>query len=223
MKISAYIDGFNLYHALHNEFGKTAKYLKWLDIKKLVSAYIQKNDELLDVFFFSANPLHQTPDTQNTHKTYLAALKATGIKYVEGNFKKKYLICRNCHKQYMTHEEKESDVNLAIYIIKDAYEKISDKIIVITNDSDIAPAVAMAKKINPNLKIKIITPPLPADNSKHPSMALLEAAGQFNIHKGQKYRLPSIITKNILEHCRLPEKLNYLNENISCPEKYKIK
>jgi uncharacterized LabA/DUF88 family protein len=224
MRISAYIDGFNLYHAIHNEFNKSKKYLKWLDVKRLALAYTdQKNDQLIGVFFFSAYPHHQKPDTQNTHALYTAALQATGVNYVEGNFKKKYPVCKNCRKQYTTYEEKESDVNLAIYIVKDAYEKISDKIIVITNDSDIAPAIMLARKINPALKVKIITPPLPADKSKLPALALLEAAGQATTHRGQVYRHPTIINENIIARCRLPEILKLGERQIFCPDKYRIR
>jgi uncharacterized LabA/DUF88 family protein len=223
MRVSAYIDGFNLYHAIHAKFDKSKKYLKWLDIKKLVSAYIdQKNDVIVSVVFFSAFPNHQRPETRNTHNIYVQALKSTGIKYIEGNFKQKYLRCKNCRTTYIAHEEKESDVNLAIYIVKDAYENISDKIIVITNDSDIAPALTMAKKVNPSLKIKIITPPLPDDNHKKTSHALLEAAGQTDRVRGKNFRHPIVIKETILARCRLPEVICFNGLNISCPNKYKL-
>lgn len=52
MRVSAYIDGFNLYHAID----ATRRHeLKWLDLRRLCEVYAPRPDhELIAVNYFSA-------------------------------------------------------------------------------------------------------------------------------------------------------------------------
>jgi len=58
-----------------------------------------------------------------------------------------------------TYEEKETDVNLGIYLVKGALKKEYNHAIIVTNDTDLVPAIKMALNENPNITISILTPP----------------------------------------------------------------
>lgn len=231
VKVSFYVDGYNLFHGLDKAFPDFKKYLKWLDIHKMFqNEFMNKADsELVDVFYFSATPSHLSQNTLDTHNAYKLALENSGVKYIGGKFKLKTKThkCPNCKNvaTYQEHEEKESDVNLALYILRDAYEKISDKLFVVTNDSDISPAIRMALQINPKLKIRVLTPPLGiGTNGKTymPNWDLLEACNQTRISShGQKIRKPLIIKEIHCSNNLFPEKIIATDgKEIVCPEKY---
>lgn len=61
--------------------------------------------------------------------------------------------------KWKKHEEKETDVNISIYMVRDAIKGSYDKFILITNDTDIVPAVKMARAENNALQFKLLTPP----------------------------------------------------------------
>jgi hypothetical protein len=76
-----------------------------------------------------------------------------------GRFKDKPRECNHCHTRWTSHEEKETDVNIAIHLIKDAFEKQFDRAIVISADSDLVPAVDMAKNHDRTRNIDVVAPP----------------------------------------------------------------
>ena len=63
-----------------------------------------------------------------------------------GKYLKKEIVCRKCGYQIRTYEEKESDVRIATQIVADAYKKKGDVAIVVSADSDMIPAVELAKE-----------------------------------------------------------------------------
>ncbi len=67
-------------------------------------------------------------------------------------------------------EEKGSDVNLASYLLTDIWRGICDCAVVVTNDSDIAGALDLAKRYN-QVRIGLITPA-----KRHPSWQLKKYA-----------------------------------------------
>src|SRR5690606_10329608 len=159
-KVSVFIDGYNLYHAVHSLNNPR---LKWVNPQLFCKFFIQGGTEAIQrVKFFTAPPDHMPVDVQERYKAFTSALLHYGIEIIEGNFKRKLITFRKDGESFThpTHEEKESDVNLALAILEDAYEGISDKLLIITNDSDIAPAIRIAKQKRPSLHINIVTPPL---------------------------------------------------------------
>ncbi|MDX2074743.1 MAG: NYN domain-containing protein [Alphaproteobacteria bacterium] len=239
MQISAYIDGYNLYHAVDDlciqrniEGQIIARYdkhfLKWLDIRKLVLRYIKpdQGQELVDIYYFSAFATHISESKVKRHKSYIAALKQRNIHFIEGQFK--YVGMKWVKREDGTfilresYEEKESDVNLAIAIVRDAILKIVDKAIIITNDSDIAPAIRMAKQLNPLWKATVITPPLGVGRTVN--HGLLEAAQQLKTNRsGQVFRESKILSEATLMECQFPDQIITSDGSvIKRPTKYKI-
>jgi len=92
-RVVVFVDGFNLYHAIDDldrdpktrRPTNTKHYLKWLDIWSLSKALIHpKNDVLVGGYYFSAYAGWINQDAQDRHRTYVAALKSSGIKDVMG-------------------------------------------------------------------------------------------------------------------------------------------
>jgi uncharacterized LabA/DUF88 family protein len=158
-KVAVYVDGFNLYHGLKN---LKKPHLKWLNLRSLAEKFINRSSETIEkVYYFSAIATHMDNDTVQRHKTYIEALEANGVEFVGGNFKKKWLQYKNNHIEikWKKHEEKETDVHISIYMVRDAMKKKFDKFILVTNDTDIVPAVKMARSENSALRFKLLTPP----------------------------------------------------------------
>ncbi len=140
------VDGFNLYHAIKNLNARGANnYLKWIDIRALAEQFLPKADyEIVGIKYFSAFAVHR-PDAYRRHRAFVAALECTGVRAIMGKFKEKDRICFDCGSKWKAHEEKETDVNIAIHALNGAHRNEYDTAIFVTADSDIAPAVRMIK------------------------------------------------------------------------------
>ena len=169
LKVSVFIDGFNLYHAI-DDLGKHQ--LKWLDLRKLSEQFAPKPDfTITAVFYFSAYAYWRR-DAQVRHREYVKALKATGVTPIMGKFKEKDRSCRKCGHSWKDHEEKETDVNIATYILREAYKDSYDILLLISADSDLAPAIRLVKKDFPEKRTRVIFPP-----SRGYSWDLVDAVG----------------------------------------------
>ena len=155
-KVICFIDGFNLYHAIDN-----LKYphLKWVNLRSLAKVFIRpKSQVLLDVYYFSAYA-DWLPASKKRHIQYVKALETSGVTIVMGKFKAKDRRCPKCSVKWVGHEEKESDANIALHILNLANKDAYDHAFLISNDSDLAPAIRMVLSNFPNKKITSIVPP----------------------------------------------------------------
>ncbi len=153
-RVIAFVDGFNLYHSLH-EKPKYRKY-KWLNIRKLIELYVPPK-ELKDVYYFTALTLW-SPNKVARHKLLIKALEQTGINVIYGEFRKRDRYCPNCKKNYASFEEKQTDVNIAIYLFRLAIEDRFDTALLISGDSDLLPSIKAVKKTFPSKKIGVLIP-----------------------------------------------------------------
>jgi len=154
-RVIAYIDGFNVYHAI-DELGDPK--LKWVDLWALSAALIGPGERLDGVKYFSAYATWLAAPYAR-HRSYVAALRHRGVAAIMGHFKKKPRQCRACGARWEAHEEKESDVHLAVHLVADALKNHFDRALVVSADSDLAPAVKMARAAAPTKKIHVVAPP----------------------------------------------------------------
>lgn len=110
VRVTAFIDGFNLYHALDDT---RLHHLKWVNLRSLCEAYISPSDTLTDVLYFSAYATWR-PDEYKRHRVFVAALQSVGVTPVLGRFKEKDRACRRCGTRWKDHEEKETDGSTAL-------------------------------------------------------------------------------------------------------------
>lgn len=96
MKVVALIDGFNVYHAIREQFPSEENF-RWLDLRSLAQSYVSKTDTLEVHYFTAYCSWHQAK--KDRHKVYVNALMARGVKVKLGQFKR---VERSFFKQFMT-------------------------------------------------------------------------------------------------------------------------
>lgn len=156
-RLHVYIDGFNLYHGLHDKWG--CKRL-WLDVVSLSEA-LRPLSEVQLVRYFTAPVLGDAgaASRQSNYQGALKALHGERLEIVQGRYQSKPLECRKCGHAYIKHEEKETDVNIAVSLVSDAARNAMDAALIISADSDMAPAVRAARALQPGLFIAAAFPP----------------------------------------------------------------
>ena len=117
-RVMVFVDGFNLYHSL-DDVDDLHKY-KWLDIIKLVSLFKKSDEYIKQVIYFTAET-HAGQAKLVRQRTYNNALQFSGVKIVPGKFKDSTRRCTLCHFLYDSPEEKETDVNISISMVRNAY------------------------------------------------------------------------------------------------------
>lgn len=157
-RVACYIDGFNLYHAIDN-LGADGNPLKWLNLWSLASAFVKSSqEELTAVYYFSALA-HWLKEPTIRHQAFIRANEHFGVTTILGHFKEKPGSCKQCGAHWTSHEEKQSDVNLAVYLIHHAHLNSYDKALVMTADSDLCPPIQLILDTLPGKEIDILVPP----------------------------------------------------------------
>lgn len=108
------------------------------------------HEELVAVKYFSAYA-YWNPQAVARHKKYVKDLKAVGVEVILGQFKKK--------GPNGAHEEKETDINIALNLVLDGVDDRYDTAKLLSVDSDLVAAVREAKQRQPSKNIVIVKPP----------------------------------------------------------------
>lgn len=108
--------------------------------------------QLEEIYYFSAlaNHLEQAkPGLTSRHRILLECFSDSGVIVELSRFKLKDLTCPNCKHRYKRAEEKETDVALAAKLFEILFNDECDVAVLMTGDTDIAPAVRVAAKLFP--------------------------------------------------------------------------
>lgn len=186
-RMGVYVDGFNLYHGIHDWAG--CGYL-WLDLVRLAESLRPRN-EIVKVHYFTA-PVLNNSGAVSRQAIYLKALidqNPGRLEITNGRYQAREIECRNCHSTHTKYEEKETDVSIAANIVSDAATRAVDSMMIISADSDLLPAVKIAKKLNPELVVVAAFPP-----NRH-SDEMRRALSTFTIGKAKikAAQLPEIV------------------------------
>lgn len=188
-RLIVYVDGFNLYHGLHDKW--RCQQL-WLDLDALARR-LRPRSNLVKVNYFTA-PVLDDPGAASRQSDYQAALKAHSrgtVEITQGRYQVKNQTCRNCGSSYKRYEEKETDVNIAVRLVSDAAIGRMDSALLISADSDLTPAVRTARQVNPQLFIAAAFPPKRYSAELHKYMPSSFHIGHDRIRKSQ---LPDTVT-----------------------------
>ena len=118
IRVAAYVDGYNLYHAIKRA---CPKHYRWLDLWALADRFVpSQTGELTAVHYFSAYA-HWKPVQMTRHREYVAALNAVGVTTHLARFSDKFRKCVQCQHRWTGHEEKETDVKIAVKLLQDAF------------------------------------------------------------------------------------------------------
>ncbi|WP_148576067.1 NYN domain-containing protein [Nocardioides caldifontis] len=175
--MTMYVDGFNLYHGLHD--WARCKWL-WLDLEAL-GTLLRPQAQLTRVKYFTA-PVLNDPGGASRQQTYQNALTShcQNVTIIQGRYQSKLRTCRKCGHTYTLYEEKETDVNIASELISDAASGSCDTALMVTADSDLLPAVRAARRINPKLFVLFAFPP-----NRHSQDIKTQFPASFSIGKGR--------------------------------------
>jgi uncharacterized LabA/DUF88 family protein len=174
LKTTIYIDGYNLYYS---RLRGTS--FKWLDVvalfRDVILAVQDPSAEVVAVKFFTA-PIKATyarhgAESESAQKRYHRALKlrhpelveviqgfhilgpSSLPRYVPGQLPSK----ADLHQVWMI-EEKQTDVNLALHIYRDATRSQCEQLVICSNDSDLEPALQMVRSDAPGIAIGLVMP-----------------------------------------------------------------
>ena len=151
-----YIDGFNLYHAVCD---LREPHLKWLDLWSLSEKILVRDQALVAVKYFTAYATWRHASYRR-HQRYVAALEARGVTPIIGRFKAKTVQCHaKCRQAYVTHEEKETDVNIGVHLMADALKDRFDRALIISADTDLNSAVSLTRAEAASKRIDLVAPP----------------------------------------------------------------
>lgn len=151
-----FIDGFNFYHAL-KEKQKYHKYL-WLNYLEFASSFLRSpDDSLAGVLYFSALPSWDQKKKQR-HLVFIRALQHAGVTIIMSRFKEKTVFCKVCHNWFKANEEKQTDVSIGVYLFREAHLDRFDRAVLVTNDTDLVPAIKVVKETFPEKKIGVLFP-----------------------------------------------------------------
>ena len=154
-----YIDGFNLYFGLRS---KGWRRYYWADLRRLAENLLRSEQRLVAVRYFSAR-ISARPGNPNKRKrqaTYLEALETLPDFHIHfGHYLAKPQRCNACGATWDTHEEKMTDVNIAVELLGDAQDDAFDMAMILSGDSDLATAVQAVRRRYPAKRVVIAFPP----------------------------------------------------------------
>lgn len=190
-RVVAFVDGFNLYHAI-DALGQ--RHLKWVDLRSLARWFALPPEYSLDrVLYFTAYATWLKPAWAR-HRAYTDALTACDVEVVLSKFKKKERRCPACSNRYQGHEEKETDVSIGAHLVDLAYQDEYDRALLISGDSDICPAVRLVRERFPTKEIKVLTPP-----GRRTTKGLADATGMAATLVKQVHVERSLLPKTVCD------------------------
>ncbi len=158
-KVNIYFDGFNFYNGLRDNNWRK---FYWLDVVKFSEKMIKTlnpNHILIDVYYFSAPP-HNHLTKQKRQKKFFD-VNGFNPKFIliQGYHKDKSKYCNKCNTKIPMSEEKQTDVNIALEMLKNVIKKKCQLSILISGDTDMTPIIKSIKEIDSSHKVMIFFPP----------------------------------------------------------------
>lgn len=157
-----YVDGFNLYFGVLQGTPK----LKWLNLQGFMDS-LRPDEEVVGIRYFTAlvDPQKQTSVCRDRQKRYLQALgSCPKVEVTMGKYQLREVNCRaRCREKYDVPEEKKTDVGIAVRMISDAIDGLADRIVLVSGDSDLEPAIEWIRRRHPAIRITVYIPQDPTN------------------------------------------------------------
>ena len=162
MKTNVYVDGFNLYYGCI----KGTPY-RWLDLAKLCALLLPAHD-INRIRYFTAllDARPDDPQQPQRQQIYLRALQTIpNLSIHYGHFLSNIIRMPLAHPipngprtvEVVKTEEKGSDVNLATYLLVDAFNKDCEVAAIISNDSDLKSPIEFVRS-QLGIRVAILNP-----------------------------------------------------------------
>jgi uncharacterized LabA/DUF88 family protein len=126
----------------------------------LATSLLRPGQQLMGVRYFTARIRNQ-PASEQRQEDYLSALAACcpDLLVIEGRFQERTSVCFSCGVGRIVYEEKETDVNLALAITRDAVLDHFDTALLISADGDLCPVIRVMKEVAPAKRVIAAFPP----------------------------------------------------------------
>lgn len=158
-RVAAYVDGLNLYYGLKS---RNWRRYYWLDLRRLAVNLLRPGQMLTMVRYFTARvePQYDDPERHIRQDTYLQALATLPDLTIQyGYHLPKNVTCQRCGATRKTFEEKMTDVNIAVALLRDAMRDVFDTAIVISADSDLTGPIDTVLYDHPEKRVVVAFPP----------------------------------------------------------------
>jgi uncharacterized LabA/DUF88 family protein len=157
-RVVSYIDGFNLYFGIRDG---GLKHHLWLDLVALSGNLLMHFQDLCGVKYFTSR-ISGPGGKQLRQSQYLDAL-ATLDRSVFSAFFGKYQdepqTCRHCGVCDTISHEKMTDVNIAVEMMRDAFQNKFDTALLLSADADLCPPVRAIRGLYPEKRVVVGFPP----------------------------------------------------------------
>lgn len=156
IRVIAYIDGLNLYFGLKE---KGWKRFYWLNVQKMVLGLLKPGQELVKTKYFSSI-VKEPQDKRKRQQAFLEALETLGDMEIQyGHFLSDQITCFKCGAQYAAYHEKQTDVNISVAMLVDAYDDRFDDALLVSADSDLVGPIRALQTIFPKKRVTVAFPP----------------------------------------------------------------
>jgi uncharacterized LabA/DUF88 family protein len=152
-RYAVYVDGFNMFYALKQPYPQ----FLWVNYRALAETVLGPKDSLTEVIYFSALATWKPNDVRQ-HQTFIKAQRWAGVEVVLGKFREKEIACHLCRQRFRTHEEKRTDVNIAVRVVAGAVKDLYDRAVLVTADSDLIPTIQIVHELAPAKQIGVMLP-----------------------------------------------------------------
>jgi hypothetical protein len=174
MRTHVFVDGFNFYYGCLK-----GTPFKWLNFQELFRRLLPPNDvRAIKYFTARVEARAEDPGQPTRQDTYFRALRTLPrFQIILGRFLthavRLPLADGRGYETVLRTEEKGSDVNLASHLLHDAHRALMACAVVVSNDSDLAEPIRLARE-DLGLKIGLISPTYLS--GRHPSRQLARYA-----------------------------------------------
>lgn len=118
-------------------------------------------------------------DKVKRQSTYIDAIQTlTDTSLFFGKYQTNPYMCRKCGFLHDTPQEKMTDVNIAVELLKDAFQDAFDAAILISADSDLIAPIAAVNKLFPKKRVIVACPP-----GRFSASSCKAASGYFQIDR----------------------------------------
>jgi uncharacterized LabA/DUF88 family protein len=157
-RVISYIDGFNLYFGIK---ASDSRHHLWLDLVALSQNLSMPFQDIVEVKYFSSR-ISGPGSKQQRQSTYLDALGTldkTVFKMFFGKYQDEPQKCRLCGGEDTVSHEKMTDVNIAVEMMRDAFQGRFDTALLISADADLCPPVRAIRTLFPEKRVVVGFPP----------------------------------------------------------------
>lgn len=219
MRTAFFVDGYNLYYGvLHGSDHK------WLDLTALLTAVLHVQDPAsvpASIDYFTSPVIARLATrgqaSNDAQHRYIRALQARGVSVTQGNhrlakgYAPRYVEGQKASRKDQVAvwqlEEKETDVNIALGMYRAACraEQLQiEQIVLVSGDTDLAPALAAIRQDFPHIRLGVILPHRQEGNElvRNPPGSLKRHADWMRTY----------ITDEELSSCQLPVKVPLLKK-----------